>query len=698
MSSKFAWRPFGWNNLRASLTGSMVDRERRELLELHARVKEAYERSPYGQEYAVLDFIDALVAEAARRAEVVLPQDFELGLKEFVYDLTRQDPVLFWMPEIPDNLTIEASISSRTILRAKERFLSEPERYDDIWREKVIRIVEGFLRALPTLPESGQFTVSVMDVCNAPVIVERIVATMYDDDIMSANLFDLVRAQFERNLATAAGKTLEEAKYKPSSVILPTKSKLEPPEVVSMYLYGTAFERLFSLKLPFSIPEHIRFEHMHILAGSGHGKTQTLQHLILADLQAPEPPGLVIIDSQGDMIRKISRLAMFNEGLRDKLIIIDPRDVEHPPALNMFDVNLDRIGRFGAADREQILNGVIELYEYFFGSLLGAELTQKQTLIFRYLARLMIHIPAATIRTMIELMDDTKPYQSIIDVLPESTRMFFTKEFADRSYTDTKTQIKRRLYGIIENQTFERMFSAPKNRIDIPAALNDGKIVLVNTAKDFLKAGSSILGRYFIALTLQAALERAAIREDQRRPAFLYIDEAAEYFDNNIDNLLNQARKYKLGMVMAHQYLDQLAGALRASIASNTSIKFAGGVSDRDARSVAPDMRTTPTFILEQRKGLKETHFACYLRNVTSAALALSVPFGTMEREATMSDEAYRTLLDINRSRVSTGNPQHTEPGHGPAAPNDALRRPDRPKKRAGGPDEMETEPSPDWR
>ena len=92
--------------------------------------------------------------------------------------------------------------------------------------------------------------------------------------------------------------------------------------------------------------------------------------------------------------------------------------------------------------------------------------------------------------------------------------MFFDKEFADRSYTDTKTQIKRRLYGIIENQTFERMFSAPRNRIDIPTALNEGKIVLVNTAKDFLKGGSSILGRYFIALTLQAALERAAIPED----------------------------------------------------------------------------------------------------------------------------------------------------------------------------------------
>ncbi len=676
----------------------MVERERRELAALYARVKKAQDRSPNGQEYAVIDFVEAVVTEAARRAEVVLPDDFALGLKEVVYQLTREDPVLFWMPDFPDNLTIEGSISLRTILSAKERFLAEPARYDDIWREKVIRLLEGFMGELPALPEGGQFAVSVMDTCDVPDVVERIMATMYDDDIVSTNLFDLIRAQLERNFATASGKTLEELQSRPGSVIPPTDSKLAPAEVVSTYLYGTAFTELFSLKLPFAIPEHIRFEHTHILAGSGHGKTQTLQHLIRADLAQPNPPGLVIIDSQGDMIRKISRLAVFNEALADKLIIIDPRDVDHPPALNMFDVNLDRIRRYGTADREQILNGVIELYEYFFGSLLGAELTQKQTLIFRYLARLMIYIPAATIRTMIELMDDTKPYQPIIDKLPESTRLFFNKEFGDRSYTETKTQIKRRLYGIIENQTFERMFSAPKNRIDIPTALNEGKVVLVNTAKDFLKAGSSILGRYFIALTLQAALERAAIPENQRHPAFLYIDEAAEYFDNNIDNLLNQARKYKLGMVMAHQYLDQLAGGLRASIASNTSIKLAGGVSDRDARSMAPDMRTTPTFILEQHKGAKETHFACYLRNVTPTALSLAVPFGTMEQEPIMSDEAYRKLLQTNRARVSDCAPADREPAPQGGEPIITLNRPDLPwKLEPKDPDTLSTDPASKW-
>jgi hypothetical protein len=142
---------------------------------------------------------------------------------------------------------------------------------------------------------------------------------------------------------------------------------------------------------------------------------------------------------------------------------------------------------------------------------------------------------------------------------------------------------------------------------------------------------------------------------------------------------------------MAHQYLDQLAGGLRASIASNTSIKLAGGVSDRDARSMAPDMRTTPSFILERHKGAKETQFACYLRNLTTAALSLTVPFGTMEREPTMSDDAYQKLLAANCARVSETSPTD------PKEPIIRLHHPDLPWQLERGPHEVDTDPSPDW-
>ena len=97
----------------------------------------------------------------------------------------------------------------------------------------------------------------------------------------------------------------------------------------------------------------------------------------------------MVIDSQGDLIRTISHLALFDPGragsLAEKPVLIDPNDVGYPPSLNLFDLEMGDLARYDAADREKLLNGTVALYEYIFGALLGAELTDKQGVIFRYL-------------------------------------------------------------------------------------------------------------------------------------------------------------------------------------------------------------------------------------------------------------------------------------------------------------------------
>jgi hypothetical protein len=146
---------------------------------------------------------------------------------------------------------------------------------------------------------------------------------------------------------------------------------------------------------------------MHVLGGSGHGKTQLLQSLILRDLaKLSEGKGsLVVIDSQGDLIRTMLGLAGVS-ALSDRLVLIDPNDIDHPPCLNLFDFGLDRLSQYSAVEREKLVNGAIALYEYLFGALLGAELTQRQGVIFRYLARLLMVVPGATIQTLLAFMEE----------------------------------------------------------------------------------------------------------------------------------------------------------------------------------------------------------------------------------------------------------------------------------------------------
>ena len=132
------------------------------------------------------------------------------------------------------------------------------------------------------------------------------------------------------------------------------------------------------------------------------------------------------------------------------------------------------------------------------------------------------------------------------------------------------------------------------------------------------------------------------------------IDEAGDYFDENIEHLLNQARKYRVGMVLAHQNLDQLTPALRASVMASASTKFAGGVSAKDASTFASEMRSEPEFIHGMRKRKDETQFACFVRNLTPQAIRVSVPLGYVERLPTISDAEYGTLIEANRKRYAT--------------------------------------------
>jgi hypothetical protein len=196
------------------------------------------------------------------------------------------------------------------------------------------------------------------------------------------------------------------------------------------------------------------------------------------------------------------------------------------------------------------------------------------------------------------------------------------------------------------------MFANKRNKLNLFTAMNRGSLILINTAKDLLKQeGTEILGRFFIALLCQAAQERASIPEDKRMPTFVYIDEAHDYFDESMENLLNQARKYKVGLVLAHQNLDQFETTLRSTVMASTSIKMVGGLSARDASSFSRDMRCEPEVLLSMRKYNTHSDFACFVRNLTERPIPLSVPLGAMEREPTLTSQALEAIKETNRAR-----------------------------------------------
>jgi len=650
-------------------------RDLEELRELYGRVEQLHRASRFSDEKALYQVgIDTYAKYSAMYGGDVLTV-----IAGTMSILARLEKPIFEFPEIKwdvVHLSLKEQVDLTRFLHAKEYFHAHEDRVIAEFEEGLAGIFEILTWGLPQTESPSPFSMPILNTLNEPrLLIDRIYNIVGSDKNQTLGLFAEMRDTMYENLCRASNHVPHTPITRPLKHAMDLKN--EPiEELAETYLAGTPFLKYLNQPIPLKLTYEDRFSHMHVIGGSGAGKTQLLQHLILHDLNADDPPALIIVDSQTDLISKISRLALFNDKLAGKLRLITPRDTKYPPALNIFDVNRARIGKYDEEVKEQVTAGVIQTFDYLFNGLLGADLTAKQGVFFRFVARLLLSMPEtmgrnATILDMINLMDDEKPYQKAIDSLPPIQKNFFERDFKSKTFAQTKEQIRYRLNAILENPTLARLFTSERTKIDLFAEINSGSIILVDTAKDFLKGSSAHFGRIFISLVLQAVLERAAIPEKDRKPAFLIVDEAAAYFDSNMDDLLTEARKYKLGCIFAHQFLDQATSSLKSSLAANTAIKMASGVSMSDARQLASDLRTTPEFIISQPR----LSFAAHIRNVTPQAVSIPVPYGEMERQPQLSQEEYDEMRTLNRIRVSLPRDipgdGFTMDGKGPAGNDD---------------------------
>ncbi|WP_146618625.1 type IV secretory system conjugative DNA transfer family protein [Rhodoplanes elegans] len=628
-------------------------------IELYRRVQATYQASVFSQSDAAERF-HSIVIDGVGKV-VSLPSSPAIGqaLERCQRAIIVDEEVIFSFPDIdwPNaRLSMKEQTDLARFLRAKEHFLANQDKVIEKLYLVLGNLIAGIIKDLPPLPAAkASFLVPLVVLLPEPgALIAALTNALADPAIGDAGILTKLRNQLADNVWAASGIPPGTEPKKP--LLTADDSDLSPEELAQTYLNGTPLLDLFLTPVPFVIPERVRMEHTHIIGGSGHGKTQLLQHLILSDLRGDTQPALIVIDSQGEMLNTI-HTRDFGSAITDRVVLIDPEDIEHPPALNMFDAANGRLSGYSRLHREQIEASVIELYNYIFAAI-AAEMTSRQSTAFAFVTRLILSVEGATIHTLRELMEESAAtiqqsrFEPHIRRLDRTSQAYFENQFFTKKYADLKQQIARRLYSVLSVPSFDRMFSSKVNKLDMFEAIQNRRIVLINTSKSLLKSDASALfGRYAIALAIRAAFERVATPE--RPPCYLIIDEAQEYFDENIQTLLEQARKMNVGVVLAHQHLDQLTPALRSSIAANTSIKLAGGISDRDARALAPDMNSTGDFIRSMHKKPRSTEFACYVRNHTSCAIRLEVPFGTLEAQPRLTAHRHADLIASIRARYA---------------------------------------------
>jgi hypothetical protein len=466
-----------------------------------------------------------------------------------------------------------------------------------------------FIRALPPsiliswdefaeewddLPPTS-FRVPLTDVTGHPgSLITTILLPFYSPGVVDNDLFVRLRAHMNERV--------DQIGY------MPENYRGSPAEVLDTYVARTPFERVFSAEVPLQLPQEQRFAGHWIIAPAGRGKTTLLHKMFLDDLK--REASIVIIDSKGELIEPIKNL----RAISDRLVLVEP-DEHFPLALNPLDIPNAGVMQ------------TIALIEYVMSALLEAKFTPLQSALFRNVIPAIVEaIPNATLDTFKAVITSGfEPFQEHFSRLSARTQAFFLDKqngFASKTYAETRNQIIWRLDYLMTNPVMRAMFAAAKTKLDLGKEMDAGKIIIINNSKALLTdEGAEFFGRFFIALILAAAQQRASRRPADKLPCYVYIDECHNVIarDLKIPTILDECRSQKIALIMAHQRTAQLTAPVLDAVA-NCAIRMAN--SDDEAKYLADKLRTSTEAIRVLPRGT----FATFVRDLTPTALALKIP------------------------------------------------------------------------
>lgn len=338
-----------------------------------------------------------------------------------------------------------------------------------------------------------------------------------------------------------------------------------------------------------------RRRHSYIIGRTGTGKTELMKNMAIQDIKNGE--GLCIVDPHGDMIEDV--LGYIPKERADDVILFEPFDTERPLGLNMLQVS-------GPEQKDFAVQEMIAIFMKLFPpEMIGP--------MFEHNMR----------NVMLTLMEDAQYPGTIADIPRMFTDMDFQKykvgkvkdpivrSFWEKEMAKTSDFHKSEMLGyliskvgrFVENEMMRNIIGQPVSAFDFRKVMDEGKILLINLSKGKTgEVNAKLLGLIIVSKLQLAALSRADISEENRKDFYLYVDEFQNFVTDSFATILSEARKYRLNLIMAHQFLSQLSvekegssaidDRMRDAVFGNTGtmISFRIGVEDAEvlAKEFAP--------------------------------------------------------------------------------------------------------------
>ncbi len=304
------------------------------------------------------------------------------------------------------------------------------------------------------------------------------------------------------------------------------------------------------------LTEDERRRHMYILGATGTGKSTMLLSMINSDIQNGK--GLAVVDPHGDLIEQILHLIP-KERIKD-VVYFNPDDIEYPMGINLLELSQGLGEEAALREKEYISESIISLFHKIYTEKYSGPRME-------YILRNTIHtaftVPGATLFTVYKLLINTKFRKSVVKQLTdENLKDFWKYEFAKAGdYQKVKmiSPITNKIGRFLFSPTAKRILEQEKSTINFEEIMNEGKILLCNLSKGKLgEDNSKVFGVVVMAKLQLASLRRARMAEKDRKDFYLYVDEFQNFATPAFAQILSEARKYRLGAILAHQTTSQL--------------------------------------------------------------------------------------------------------------------------------------------
>jgi type IV secretory pathway TraG/TraD family ATPase VirD4 len=331
------------------------------------------------------------------------------------------------------------------------------------------------------------------------------------------------------------------------------------------------------------IGEDDRRRHMYIIGKTGTGKTQLLEEAVMQDIKAGR--GVAVIDPHGDLIDGI--LQRMPPERAEDVIYFDPSDNERPMGLNMLEANTEEQKHYVVTS---IVGLMYKLYDPMKTGIIGPRFEHA----IRNAMLTVMYDPGSSFVEVVRCLTDSSFVQELLPKVTDPIiRRYWTDQIAqttDFHKSEVLDYIVSKFGRFVTNKLMRNIIGQTKSSFKFREVMDEGKILLVNLSKGKIgEENSNFLGLILVPKILIAAMSRQEMPEEKRRDFYLYVDEFQNFATPDFAQILSEARKYRLDLTVANQFIGQMEEEVKNAVFGNvgTLVSFRVGVTDaKDRKSV----------------------------------------------------------------------------------------------------------------